>query len=100
MIIVNQAKDMIVNFNNVESIDIAVDLDGTGKLPHEIYYETNSKREKLGTYSTEERAKEVFNEIVQCYANTEQYKSMSNTASADFLNDLLKNAIIYAMPEK
>lgn len=100
MIIVNQAKDMIVNFNNVESIDIAVDLDGTGKLPHEIYYETNSKREKLGTYSTEERAKEVLKEIVQCYANTEQHKSISNAASADFLNDLLKNAIIYAMPEK
>lgn len=100
MIIVNQAKDMIVNFNNVESIDIVVDLDGTGKLPHEIYYETNSKREKLGTYSTEERAKEVLKEIVQCYANTEQYKCLANTVDAECLNDLAENTFVYAMPEE
>ncbi len=64
MIIVSQNKEIIVNFDNVESIDIVVDLDGTGKLPHKIYYETNSKREELGTYKTEERAKEVLQHII------------------------------------
>ncbi len=69
MIIVNQDKTIIVNFDNVESIDIVTDLDGTGKLPHEIYYETSSKREELGTYATEERAKEVLQEIVKKYSS-------------------------------
>lgn len=94
MIIVCQNKKSFYNFDTVKSVDV---------LDNEIYITDDilaDKGTRIGKYKTEERAKEVFKEIVQCYANTEQYKSMSNTASADFLNDLLKNAIIYAMPEK
>lgn len=102
MIIVNQAKDMIVNFNNVESIDIAGDLDGTGKLPHEIYYETNSKREKLGTYSTEERAKEVLKEIVKEYSS--YLKLDGGPAILQGQMDIQPNIFnipkVYKMPEK
>ncbi len=60
MWIVSQDKEMIVNSDNVENIDIVADLDGTGKVPHKIYYETSSKREELGCYATEERAKEIL----------------------------------------
>lgn len=99
MIIVSQNKNVIVNFNNLTQIYITYcKEDNTGYF---IRFETvDSLYDNLGEYATEERAKEVLKEIVQCYANTEQYKSMSNTASADFLNELLENAIIYAMPEK
>lgn len=94
MIIVSQNKKSFYNFDTVKSVDV---------LDNEIYITDDilsDKGTRIGKYATEERAKEVLKEIVQCYANTEQYKSLSNTASADFLNDLLKNAIIYAMPEK
>ena len=45
MIIVSQDKDIIANFDNIESVDIVADLDGTGEVPYKIYYETSSKRE-------------------------------------------------------
>lgn len=71
MIIVNQDKDMIVNFDNVENIDIVADLDGTGEIPFKIYFVTSSSREELGKYKTEERTKEVLEDIVQFYIRTE-----------------------------
>jgi len=63
MFIVNQNGDAIVNIDNVESIDMCIDLDGTGKLPYKIYYETCTKREELGTYNSEKIAKAVLAEI-------------------------------------
>ena len=98
MIIVNQAKDMIVNFNNVESIDIVVDLDGTGKLPHEIYYETNRKKKKLGTYSTEKRAKEVFNEIIKAYEKAGNLAFEINEDETEV--KLTHNSNVFEMPEE
>lgn len=95
MIIVSQDKETIINFENITRISIVPPAEEGYKCAIAI----NGCLD-LGYYKTEERAKEVLKEIVQCYANTEQHKSISNTASADFLNDLLKNAIIYAMPEK
>lgn len=65
MIIVNQDKDMIVNFDNVENIDIVADLDGTGEIPFKIYFATSSSREELGKYKTEERAKEVLRDLLK-----------------------------------
>lgn len=66
MIIVNQDRDMIVNFDNVENIDIVADLDGTGEIPFKIYFETSSSfRGELGYYKTEERAKEVLKEVLK-----------------------------------
>lgn len=52
MLIVSQNKDAIINFDNVESIDIVTDLDGTGKVPYRLYCETSTKREELGKYAT------------------------------------------------
>lgn len=95
MIIVSQDKETIINFENITRISIVSPAEKGYKYSIAI----NGCLD-LGYYTSKERAKEVLKEIVQCYANTEQYKSISNTASADFLNDLLKNAIIYAMPEK
>lgn len=75
MIIVNQDRNMIVNSDNVENIDIVADLDGTGKIPFKIYFATSSSREELGTYKTEERAKEVLQEIITRYKNWENLKA-------------------------
>lgn len=94
MIIVSQDEDLMINFDNVESIDIVTDLDGTGKVPYKICYETSSKREELGCYKTEERAKEVFKEIVKKYENS-MWKLGKNILSFTFNYEF-----IYEMPKE
>ena len=63
MIIVSQGKDELVNFDRIESIWIDVE---EGRVTIEATADTNST---LGTYSTEERAKEVLQEIAQKYSS-------------------------------
>lgn len=99
MIIVSQDKENIINFERADLINVYK----AEKKQVVAWFSCNESEDNnvlLGVYATEERAKEVLKEIVQCYANTEQYKCICNTANAEFLNDLLENAFIYAMPEK
>lgn len=70
MIIVNQKKDLLINFENIEEIYIQeelVDKTQDYKIPHMIYAGTGSGRIELGIYKTEEAAKKVFEEIMQVY---------------------------------
>lgn len=68
MIIVSQEKDAILNFDNVIGIRTAIDI--------ESYKETRiaidtieGERYYIARYSTEERAKEVLQEIIERYTN-------------------------------
>ena len=64
MIIVNQDKDMIINFDNVVKIFVKKYCDDKP----EIYCRTIHDIEVfLGEYQTEERAKEVLQEIIKLY---------------------------------
>ena len=63
MIIVSQDKKRIVNFDNLTQIYITQDEEETATF---IRYETvDSLYDDLGEYKTEERAKEVLQEIVK-----------------------------------
>lgn len=65
MIIVSQDKEKIVNFDNLTQIYITRDEEETANF---IRYESvDSLYEDLGQYETEERAKEVLQEIVNTY---------------------------------
>ena len=64
MIIVSQDRDILVDFDNVESIWIY--SDEKSRFSVEATADTNST---LGYYKTEERAKEVLNEIIELYKN-------------------------------
>ena len=59
MIIVSQDKKEIINFNGVFSLGIL-----TGKTKQVI----NADGHRLAEYKTEERAKEVLQEIVRIYS--------------------------------
>ena len=72
MILVSQDKEEIVNFDKVESIWICSDEEG--RFTIEATAHTN---DTLGTYDTEERAKEVLQEIVSKYKTT-LYNSKTN----------------------
>lgn len=68
MIIVKQDKKKIINFDNLTQVYIThCEEDNTGYF---IRFETvDSLYEDLGEYSTEDRAKEVLEEIIERYTN-------------------------------
>ena len=92
MIIVSQDKDKIVNFNNVSGIEIYPPTDDTQNF--EIDAEkVNGELDELGFYKTEERAKEVLQEIIKSYRH---YR----TAECDGYTNVLEETAVFEMPEK
>lgn len=72
MIIVSQDKTKIVNFDNLIQIYITQDEEETANF---IRYESvDSLYDDLGVYKTEERAKEVLQEIITRHGNWENMK--------------------------
>lgn len=100
MLIVSQNEDVMVNSDNIESINIVADLDGTGKVPYKLYYETSTKREELGTYKTEERAKEVFEEIIECYLGVSLIENIEVELTFEQSNAVRNRPKCYYMPKK
>ena len=88
MIIVSQDKTKIVNFDNLIQIYITQDEEETVNF---IRYESvDSLYEDLGEYKTEERAKEVLQEIISKYKTT-LYNSKTNETVVNIPK-------VYAMP--
>ena len=102
MIIVSQDKTKMVNFDNLIQIYITQDEEETANF---IRYESvDSLYEDLGEYKTEERAKEVLQEIYTYKAMFEFYKSnpMDKELHEEIVNDLDKDNVlfdVYEMPE-
>lgn len=72
MIIVSQDKEKIVNFDNLTQVYITQDEEETAYF---IRFETvYSLYDDLGEYETEERAKEVLQEITTRHGNWENMK--------------------------
>lgn len=71
MIIVNQAKDEIINFKNMNNIYISRtgEVRACANMEDCVYV--------LGKYESEERAKEVLQEIISKYKTT-LYNSKTN----------------------
>lgn len=92
MIIVSQDKAEIINFDNVESIWVCKDADDG--ITIEATGTTNST---LGFYTTEERAKEVLQEISSTFA----IKGVRNAnyQCADIWIKMRQHAI-YEMPKE
>lgn len=70
MIIVSQDKSVIINFNNIVSIYVIRDAISMekGLENYNIDFATNYDINFVaGTYATEERAKEVLQEIINTY---------------------------------
>ena len=89
MIIVSQDKEKIVNFDNLTQVYITQDEEETAYF---IRYETvDSLYDDLGKYETEERAKEVLQEITRQYENS-MWK-LGKTAIS------FQDEFVYRMPE-
>lgn len=71
MIIVGQDKDIILNFNNTESIAILNPLEDNDGMFRVCAITPSDNEYTLGKYVTEERAKEVLQEIITYFSFTE-----------------------------
>lgn len=90
MIIVNQDRDKIINFDNLTQVYITQDEEETAYF---IRFETvDSLYDDLGEYETEERAKKVLQEIISKYKTT-LYNSKTNETVVNVPK-------VYEMPER
>ena len=88
MIIVSQDKDKIINFDNVNEV-FTTEL---GKiLVVNNTHITDDCLDVLGKYDTEERAKEVLQEIIKAYR---EYR----TAECDGYTNVLQETAVFEMP--
>lgn len=98
MIIVSQDKTNILNFSNIQNVRI--EPYGTHIKGKKIYkiFAGNSEgyATELGTYDTEERAKEVLQEIWKFYEISKRYECSSNNGITLFLEP----TFAYQMPEE
>lgn len=85
MIIVSQDNKKIFNFNNISLIFI--------QHENEIWIDTEKTCNLLGKYATEQRAKEVLQEIITHYRD---YR----TAECDGYTNVLQETAVFEIPEK
>lgn len=98
MIIVDQKKNGIVNFDTISVIVI----DEVSKDKFKLIAHFNGGEGTIGTYKTEERAKEVLKDIIEWYdisnflkGKKEKYSDLDVIAQ-----HAIKKSGIYYMPEE
>lgn len=98
MIIVSQDKKEVINFENILSVKLFHD-DEDNECLYEIYTTVNAPGDNyilLGEYSTEERAKEVLQEIKNKY---KEYATISNVTGND-IRGIYNIPKVYEMPKE
>lgn len=92
MIIVNQDRDKIINFENIDRIYIENPLENNdGEF--EIKAENEWINERIGCYKTEHRAKEILKEIYKYKDDLEHTKFLGYT-------EAFWKSTTFEMPEK
>ena len=98
MIIVSQDKRTIVNFDNIKTIELDRDTNFTAI---NIFRETNQVETRvcglyIGRYATEERAKEVLQEIIKAYMESKK----AQEATSMFGFSIIPSNTYYEMPKE
>lgn len=93
MVIISQDKTMILNLENIETIEIRNPLENNdGKF--KILCDTTSDNQyTIAEYEKEKRAKGVLQEIIKSYR---EYR----TAVVDGYTNVLEETAVYEMPER
>ena len=102
MIIISQEKDEILNFNNIMNIQVTNCEEDGYLISAGFIVGRDDKYRDLGYYKTEERAKEVLQEITQKYSS--YLKLEGGPAILQGQLDIQPNIFnipqVYEMPEK
>lgn len=94
MIIVSQDKESIINFNNVIGI-----MTDKGVIDAIVASGSNGEScAELGKYKTQERAKEVLQEIIKEYKGTEAFKVCANRITDNVGAIAIEQGFVYEMP--
>ena len=98
MIIVSQDKCTIVNLDNIKTIELDRETDFKSII---IFRETNEVETGvcgliIGYYTTEERAKEVLQEIIRALIEAKKLES----ANSMFGFDIIPSNTVYEMPKE
>lgn len=99
MIIVSQDRKMLINFNSIVSVYVIKNCVSKDYVSEEdegynIDFATNEEINfVLATYKTEERAKEVLQEIIKAYR---EYR----TAECDGYTNVLQETAVFEMLEE
>lgn len=105
MLILSQDKETILNFNNAVTLYVIRDSfsEEKGLENYNIDYSTNDEiNYVLETYATEERAKEVLQEIIKCYKSYLQLNGGPAILQGqmDIQPNIFNIPKVYEMPEK
>lgn len=95
MLILSQDKTRIVNFKNKEDIFLKEDY-YEGKFIGTKIIAIGKIDSLLGKYNTEERAKEVLQEIIKAYIENKKGELVNSM----FGYSIIPNNTYYEMPEK
>lgn len=97
MVIVSQDKKVVTNFSNIVGIQIEEHtLNSNREKDYELKALTEKRTCNIGIYVTEERAKEVLQDIISRYEAI-QLSKMSNKDYGYTLQDYTP---VYEMPKK
>ena len=99
MIIISQDEKAIHNFNNIISIQVE---ERAGKYEI-ITYDAINDNTSLGSYKTEERAKEVLKSIVAIYQANKIFECTDRIEQNQAIEEFLKGKMLpfaYEMPEE
>lgn len=100
MIIVSQDKESIVNYENIEVLGIGNPLENNNAKFGIIANVISDNQYILGEYKTEKRAKEVLQEIINNYANSQIVKLPNMQYEKPIYIKQLSKFICYEMPEE
>jgi len=92
MILIDQDRTSIINFDNVTSLHIV----NVERDTHIRVQTNNGDHKYLGKYKTEERAMEILQEIIKFHDVTKIKMMLQSTA----MLNLKGNDFAYGMPEK
>lgn len=96
MLIVSQDGTEVFNFDRVTNTWIDTDvLDSKGEV-----FEICADGETLGYYKTEERAKEVLEEIVECYLGVRAIENIEAELTFEQSNEVRNRPKCYYMPKE
>jgi len=108
MIIVGQEKNIIVNFDNVMVIRVEkLNCSGIDNR-HAIFVFDNYRNVfNVGIYATEERAKEVLQEIIEVFTDEEMFhinksslNNLDELAEPKYILKPVSRPKVYEMPQK
>lgn len=99
MIIVNQNRNEIINFNNVMNIGMCGE-DGEYIISAGVVIGVDDNYRELGVYKTEKRAKEILAEIATAYTNMEIINIPKINIHEEISAQRIAKNVCYEMPEE